>query len=400
MFNRGREERELAQVATQIEPYRNVVVAYEADQRLGAIDMDLLTKGRHVVTSNDRYQFSAAYLTLARNRSMLSDKVAESMTSPGQGNDDLKTAEFDYDTVTSFMLAGYQAATDGLEAADRIGAIKGYAATPQETGNLQAMLTGLGWPASTQISRRFVSGAIEGLRAIGVSTNARYLEMTKNTALQNNMKIRLKAHVDPLLASLEAKQKSIDLITHGLADAIKSEQVLKDVYKDVVSALEAADTVGLWLTAPKLLDASFTLAKPLDETRPEGKSFNPASLGGPAVRQTVPAPAPSPQPNVQGKSFDPSGLQPSTTPSRPAPKPAGKSFDPGSLAPQPPAQAPTVPPVQQAKTFDPNALKTPEKRSFDPSTLGRPAVEATSESEESEQQQPPRHKSFDPKDLL
>lgn len=364
--------------------------------------MDLLTKGRHVVTSNDRYQFSAAYLVMARNRSMLADKIAESMTNPAQGTDDFKTAGFDYDTITQFLLTGYQAATDGLESSDRISAVKGYQATPQETANLQTMLNGLGWPAPNQISRRFVAGAVEGLRAVVISTNAQYLAMNKNSALQNNMKLRLKAQLDPLLATIEAKQKSIDLITHGKINDVSSEQVLHNVYQDVVAATAAADLAGLWLTVPKILDGSFMLSQPLDETGPKGSKFNPAALGTPAVQHAMPTTPPQPTaPAGPRRPFNPSNLNtPPVTPAPQTPKPAGKPFDPANLAPSQPSPAvQSSANTQPKRSFDPNALKSPEKRSFDPSILGKPAVESSTEPENPEPPKP-KGKSFDPKDLL
>ncbi|HVX24441.1 MAG TPA: hypothetical protein VG992_03830 [Candidatus Saccharimonadales bacterium] len=379
MFNKGRDEREIAQVAQEIEPYRNIVVSYETDQRFQTMDVELITYGKHVITSNDRYQFSSAYLALARNRSLMTDNVADALTKPIAGQEDFKTDGFDYNSISTFLVNGYQAATDGLEAADRVSSVKGYKASSQETSALQSLLNDFKWPQPNQISSRFLAGSVNGLKAISVATHSQYATFNKSGYVPNNMKVRLRQRVDPLLATLEAKQKTIELMAKSHVETIKSEQALVDLYKDVMDAVAAADVLCVWLTVPKLLDSSFTLVKPLDESHPvESKQFDVGSLGGPAVKKAA-APAPA-------------------TPAAPAGP--HKSFDPGSLTA--PAKKAAPPSTNVGKSFDPNSLSTPkppEKHEFNPADLGKAAVAHTEQAIDPTKAQTNQAKTFSLDDL-
>jgi hypothetical protein len=373
---RDREERHIAQLSHEIAPYRNMATDLEAEDRLRATDSELVLAGRHLLTSNDRYQMTAAHLSLARNRTILTNAIADNYTTPSP---DFKGNNFNYESVSAFLVGNYRHIKSGIETADTIYGAVGFTANDEYIDQFNTLNSSLQWPAAENISRNFVAAGVSSVDTILAYTLHRYDEiMRPGSAVPNDFKFHLKRRVQPLVAEVDAKRRAIDRVTGGAASMITSQVMLTEVYEDVREAIRILDEITVWTTMPRLYESTFTLRDPIDETRPEQRRFDPETLGETATGTVAQRPMPS------GRPFSPDTLQTAEAP----PTVSARPFNPGILEPPHRTPAPARPfdpdglqqkPAPAARPFDPSALETPadrrKPRPFDPSAIERKSKE-------------------------
>ena len=373
MMFRDRGERQLAERLTQETGlYRSMATDLEAEDRLRAADGELLLAGRHLLTSNDRYQMTAAHLTLARNRTLLTNAITDNYT--GQAGPDFRGDAFNYDTLSTFLVSNYRDIKTGIETADLVSSSLGFQATDEYISQFNTLNGSLQWPAAETVSRHFVSGGVAAVDTIMAYTMHHYDGMLASSTVPNDFKFHLKRRVQPMFAEADAKRRAIDRVTGGAVSAVSDSPMLGEVYEDMREAIRILDEVSVWITMPRLYEPLFTLRDPLDELRPERRRFDPGVLGTPATEAVVSRPRPS------GKPFSAESLntQPAPTPPAVSPRP----FSPDVL--EPPHPAPAI--ARPSRPFDPSAINPPAQperrdtsRPFDPSTLDH---NPTPESEE------------------
>lgn len=330
MFNRG--EREKARLAAETAPYRRMAIDLEVENKLQAQDFDLAVAGRHLLTSNDRYQLSTAYLHEARDHYLLANSIAETLSADGS-----KESPQAIETATEFVKTAYRGAKGSLETAEQITARVGFQATPGDIQKLKRTPDTLRWPSKTDISAGFMTGMVAGLDNVWANANHDYEAIQASRLVPNDFKRRLKSLVEPLLRTIMTRHKAIERVTDGGLGVETPISVLQELYKDAQAIHGVLEQVTILITMPRIQDAAFALREPYDETRPEKKSFSPSALGTPAVQETV------------------------TRPQRPQ-----KPFSADTLG-TPPVQAP-----RSSRPFNPDALGSSGRKKpgeFDPSVL-------------------------------
>lgn len=352
MFNRGGREKE--RMAAETAPYRQMAVDLEVETKLQTQDFDLAVANRHLLTSNDRQQLSAAHLHTARHYYLVASAIAEAV-----GADSSKDTPRAIETTTGFVTSVYQSAKNCLETAEHITAQPGLQTEPTDIHNLSQVQKTVGWPSPDTISRSFVSGLITGLDRTWAYAYHHYETTVSSRSVPNDFKRRLQHLADPLLKTIDNKRMAIERVTLGGLTATTPEAVIREVYEDCQTIHITLEELTTLLTMPRIRDAAFTLREQYDETAPEKKSFDPSTLGTPAIQQTVA------QPQRPKKPFSPDTLG---SPALQTPPPVGKPFSTDSLT-SPAQTAPTA-----SRPFTPNILGTPEpaKRKpgeFDPSVL-------------------------------
>ncbi|HEU4913825.1 MAG TPA: hypothetical protein VFT16_00255 [Candidatus Saccharimonadales bacterium] len=360
MIFRGRDERFAEEIATELEPYQSIVIDYEAEERLRSLDMDVMMAGRHLLTSNDRYQVSAAHLSLARNQYLLANTITSELTRPANG--DYRPQGFDNHGVVDFLRQTYQSARQHLETADLVASRKGYQADEEHLAPLHS-LGARRWPLVRAVSSRFVQGAVEASDKIMGYVGSQQDAIQASSVLAPSHKRHLEGRMHPLLVDTAARRKSVEQVVNAGLLRSSPEAVMAEVYEDTTVAIGGLNRLSVWLTYPQAYDSSLRVRQPLEEARPGEHKFDPSILGPtpavPSPRRVAPWQAPRPfDPNVLG--------QPPTTPRPPAERP----FDPQVLVP-----APSVPPSRlEERPFDPSVLDCPKRneRPFDPSILDRP----------------------------
>jgi hypothetical protein len=283
MFNRG--EREKERMAAETAPYRQMAVDLEVETKLQSQGFDLAVADRHLLTSNDRQQLSAAYLHTARDRYLIAGSVASAVGSEAS-KDSTQTIE----ATTSFVTSMYQGAKNSLETAEQISAQQGFQAGPAEIQRLNKAQNAVEWPRPDSISVNFVGGLIAGLDQTWVHAYHHYEATMSSRSVPNDFKRRLQNLTDPLLRTIDNKRKAIERVALGGIVASTPEPVVREMYSDCQAVYTALAEFTTLLTMPRARDAAFTLREQYNEAAPEKKSFNPSSLGSPAVQRTVTPP--------------------------------------------------------------------------------------------------------------
>lgn len=321
----------MSAMADQLEPYRQMWATFETDDRIGSIDDELHLVDRHLINSNDRYQMTAAFLLLASNRFTLTQNIYDNMQSTQ--SEDVQGSQYSPVVVTDFLRRGYQTSKDSLEAADFVFGQIGYSVTASDQDQLQTMRSGLDWPDMSQVSLRFVNGCIRGVGEINADVRARYDAIRASVFMPNMFRRGLQRQIEPLFAEVTAKVRAIERVTGGLSLTPRSATLARELYEDARSALETLDEIALFVTMPKLRDSSYELARPLDELKPDERSFSPDVIARPVVQSHVQVVRPSgPQ-----RPFSADVLQ----------RPEGEAIQ----------QRPTPPPVQPQRPFNPDTLQ-------------------------------------------
>lgn len=377
-FFRDREPQSAGQLTTEIAPYLAMTIELEADQRLDTMALDLVMVGRDLLTSNDHYQATSAYLNLARNRAVVATEVYGQLSK--QSPQEIKKHYSGNDTVRDFLVQEFQTAQHNLEAADRISAEPSTAAAFTRSNELKRQLAQSRWPAYGALPPSFIHGAINGMNNLYGVVSSQVTKTLTSQTLPNNFRYKLQQQVEPLLAQVEGCRTSIDRVSSGLPTGLASESALNSAYERTREAVELLDTVALWVSMPRLFDETFTLRNPLDETRPPEKKFNASSLGLGATAMKAATP-PAPQPDRPQHAFDPSIFDAPTPPTAPqqSPQPTPKHFEVGDLdsPPTPPtSDKPEMPPKRSFNPDDLNASapqpkpQSQPKRQFNPDDLG------------------------------
>ncbi len=356
----NREEKQLATMAQQIEPFRHMEAGFEVDMALQSLDSELALHDRQLLTSNDRYQTGAVFLSLARNRFIMMEAVFRAMNMPAP--EEIRTPTFTIERVSGFLLRGYQEAQNGLEASDAVMSIAGFVLDKTYQDYIGTLNGTLEWLPDSEISGRFVYGANDGMNQIYTTVLDQLQRTLASPFLSNNFKLALKARAEKKLVQVENQQKAIKRLTGGVIITQKSALIAQEVYDDIKVAVGVLDEVGVLLNMPRLYDQSFALRDPYDENKQPERRFNPSTIAHGIVAKAAEV-----RKVPTGKPFNPAAL---TTPTPPPRRP----FNPGSLAPQPGEKHQETGP---ARHFDPNALKdTPKpaspqqpKRPFNPNVL-------------------------------
>ncbi len=388
------------EINRELEPYTNMAADAEVEQRLDAMQQDLELSNRNLLTSNDRYQASACYLSLARNKHILMATIAGRVTTE-DGNKELRSEPHKKQTIIQFMTQGFQSSRDSLEFVDEIEGQPGF---KFNDGHMQGIRTvaSLQWPPAEQMPKQAIIGIAEAADIITAHVATQFGELTKSNSVPNDFRMALRKQVDPLLAQVNAKAKAIERSTGGMLDRIDSAAILKGIYDDAKQAIIKLDEITVWATAPKLYDRRFELRNPLDEVNPNKKSFDASALGGPVVRQhthlyITPNPVPAAPPKPKARPFNAAALQAatpltppietrvtrpfnpsilSTPPTPKAPvsqKTAGRQFSLDSLAPKPPKASPPKPVRREFSNEDlgPAQPPKPARKTFDPEHLNK-----------------------------
>jgi hypothetical protein len=341
-------ERAAGQLAREVRVFRGMSIDYEATQRLDNMDNELTIASRHLLTSNDRCQFTAAHLLLAHNAYAVADTVATELSQPGalEGHRDV-------DPVMLDMLRDwYQTARAGLEKADLIHNTIGFKADSNELGvidQIATKLSAINVPTHPQRplfqNRAYVQATLTAVERIGDVISQRYRHATTSRLLDNVFRLQLEEQATPLLASITAQHNDIVRLNGGfLVDSKASPDVLQGTLHNAQTILTELNTLSLLLTVPRLIDDRFTLREPYDERRAQRKGFDASKFSGPAVSASVTRPAqPSPRP------FDPNNLPPAQDSQ--APKP----FDSSRFTQ--PAQKDETQNASNPRPFDPNRYK-------------------------------------------
>lgn len=351
MFKRG--ERERTRLKAETDPYRQMAVDLEVEDKLQAQGFELTIANRHLLTSNDRYQVSAAHYQDARNDFILAGTIASAVGEDAK--ESIKTIPF----TTEFVKTTYQKAKDKLETGDQIMAQVGFVATHTDLHSIITAENDFALPPFSEVSHNFIEGLLSGLEIIGGFNLHHYQATLADSSVPNNFKRQLQRLIDPLFAQASAKRKAIDRVGGQGVNVSTRPEVLREIYEDAQALRAIHKRIGTLLSMPRIHDESFELRESYDETQPEKRAFNPSVLGTPAVRETVVPPARPPKP------FSIESLGTTT-----APPPPKKPFNPDVLG------SPTLPepakPVSP-RPFNPDVLgKTPHippKREFDPSIL-------------------------------
>lgn len=358
MFNRN--ERERARMTEETAPYRQMAVDLEVENVMQTHSLELATANRHLLTSNDRYQLSAVHLHTARNRYILANSVAQSVSA------DSKEPTQSIALTTEFVKSAYKSSKDSFETAEQISAHVGFQAGIEDLNAVSASHDAIAWPNRTDVSYNFTLGLLSGVDVTGGYVLHHYESTLESKSVPNDFKRRLKTIADPLFASIDAKRKAIDRVGGSGLSAISPRETIAEVYEHAKAMMKSIDKISEVLAMPRIYDQAFSLKEPYDETRPERREFNPSALGTPAVRETVA------KPDRPAKPFSASILGSPNIPSPPI-SPPKKPFNPDVLG------RPAVPPEAQkpapSRPFDPTALggnsSAPPngKREFNPSIL-------------------------------
>jgi hypothetical protein len=348
MFDRFLGKKETDRLSQEIAPYRNMAIDNEVDQTLADHDLDLTGYNRHLLTSNDRFQLSTAYLALARSRAILMGSMYDKAVSL---REEVRTQEYDPEAVANYLITGFKSAKHGVEAADDIYAQMGYTADKADETVFMNYAGSIRWPGTETHSSLLAEGGIEALENILATVFVHYTSLTQNSLLPNDFRLHLQNKIKPILARVDASKKAIDRIFEGTAGVINSRAVMEDIYKEVQEAYEMLEEAEIWLCMPRLKDVSFTLREPLNENKPKQNKFDPSIIARPIVPQVITPPQPK------------------------------RPFTIESLTP---------PPAPVTGTNDQKGVKTPDlpKRSFDPSMLSANSSKST--------EPEPGHRGFDP----
>ena len=362
---RDREGRLLEKLSAEIGPYRAIASDLEAEDRLVKIDADLNLRDRHLLTSNDRYQMSAAYLALVRNRTILASTIADRYLNKDSGPD-LRREGFTFDPLSKFLVGAYTTAKDGIETADLVTATVGFSANDTAKRDLIRTGTTIDWPRAGEISRHFVAGGVAAVDTILAYTVYHFHLAMQSARLPNDFKFHLSSRVEPLLTRAENQRAAIDRVTGGeISTSLTSFELIAELYADIRDAVAALDEASLWITMPALYESTFVLREPLAEGQHGKRPFRPGSVLGKAATQTVVQPpqrrprSQSVTPPVSARPFDPATVnKPPAKPQRP--------FDPATVDP----------PTRPERPFDPSTVQPSDKkrqrrnpRPFDPSIL-------------------------------
>lgn len=360
---RDREERRVTQLTQEIAPYRGMATDLEAEDRLLSSESELTIAGRHLLTSNDRYQMTAAHLTLARNRTVLTNAIADVYTTPS--GPDFRGENFSHGTISTFLVSNYRDIKTGVETADIVSGTTGFTSTDEYIDQFNRLNSSLQWPAPDSISRHFVVAGVSAVDTVMAYTMHHYDAVFASSNVPNDFKFHLKRRLQPLIGEVDAKRRAIDRATNMAVGSINNTVILEEVYEDVRDAIRVLDEISVWITMPRLYEPLFTLRDPLDELRPERREFDPTNLGTAATETVVRRPLPS------GKPFNADALNQAAVQAPPAVEP--RPFDTGAL--NPPHQPPAV--AKPSRPFDPGALsqKPQESRPFDPGNITGKAPE-------------------------
>lgn len=300
---RDKGEREATRIQKDLQPYTAMTSEYEILERLHGADVELAVANKHLITSNDRYQFTVARLLVARTKAQIASAIANSVTEQDAftGIQDV-TAKAD--EISSYLKATFEACNDDIEEADRIASIKGFTATSDDKESL-LKAAHLSWPDATVFTPAFVQGSVRALDAVASNVLVEAATTVRAPLLPNNFKQRLSQQYNPLLAQVAAKQKAIERARLGKTNKTYTREMLLEMQRDVMSCIEVLTTTCLWISVPSMFDSYFDLKKPLDELRGPTKPFNPTSLGGTAVQPVIE----KPRPTLPHKPFEPEVLQ-------------------------------------------------------------------------------------------
>jgi hypothetical protein len=278
---------------------------------------------------------------------------------------DTKGPQFSYKALGGSLISGYQAVQTHLEAADRVSANLDFAADGDWAQHLQASAAWQSWLPGTHISGRYVRGAVQGLGSLHTHNALAVQQLMKNKDVSNMFKKKTEAGIQQHTVAVETVRRGLDRqLIGGTYSPDQPLAVAEQVLAQVNTAVLAMNGITLWISVPKLFDASLAPAEPLDETGRGKRSFNPKKAGiqtgTPATGR--PQPTGSAAPKASAKPFDPTAL------AHPAPAIPEKPFDPKAT------QAKKAAPKASAKPFDPTALSRPAPvadKPFDPTALAQ-----------------------------
>jgi hypothetical protein len=365
---RDRGDRYAQEIAAELDPYRISASDYEVDERLRALDTELLLADRHLLNSNDRYQMTAAHLVLARNQFVMANTITSALVEIG-GEEDRRGLGFNQEHMVGFLRAAFQASREHLVTADSVMGQRGYTA---EESHIRALhdSTATVWLAAHSVSSRFVGGSIEAVDNVANYVMTQYGALNGASNLVPGYKPYLDGKVSPLLTEVATRQKAIERIINSGSMRILGESVVAGIYSDAQVAMGALNRISLFLTFPQMFDSNFRVRRPLEEERPGERKFNPGVLGavpsGPQPKPVRPAILPRPF-NANVLPSAPSTEKDLQKPAPPVERPFDPSILGSSTAPQQP---------QEQRPFNPEVLKRRsskehKERPFDPSILDR-----------------------------
>jgi hypothetical protein len=366
------ESSRLADMQEMVQPFRTLAASFEVDRRLDDIQTTLLLADRTLQTSNDRLQYTSAYLTLARQQYVMTEALLESISKTD--GSDTKGPQFSYKALGGSLISGYQAVQTHLEAADRVSANLDFVADGDWAQHLQASAAWQSWLPGTHISGRYVRGAVQGLSGLHTHNALAVQQLMKNKDVSNMFKKKTEAGIQPHTVTVETVRRGLDRqLVGGSFNPDQPLVVAEQVLAQVNTAVLAMNGITLWISVPKLFDTSLAPAEPLDETGRGKRSFNPKKAGiqtgTPATGR--PQPTGPAAPKTSAKPFDPTALSrpaPVVAP-KPAARPSARPFDPNVSHPKE-----TATPKASDKPFDPTALSRPAPvadKPFDPTALAQ-----------------------------
>ncbi|MFO0882300.1 MAG: hypothetical protein U0491_02520 [Candidatus Saccharimonadales bacterium] len=124
---RDKGEREATRIQKDLQPYTAMTSEYEILERLHGADVELAVANKHLITSNDRYQFTVARLLVARTKAQrfaIANSVTEQDAFTG-----IQDVTAKADEISSYLKATFEACNDDIEAVYfRIASISGFTA--------------------------------------------------------------------------------------------------------------------------------------------------------------------------------------------------------------------------------------------------------------------------------
>lgn len=314
------------QMAADLQPFRVMNADNEVNVAMSDIDADLAIQGRHLLSSNERYQVGAAHLIVARNRYLLAEAITDSMLS---ADPHIRTDSVNMAAMTEFLTGMYRSVAEGLENADDILGVPGYKSSVTDKALIAKIAPHITWPAADMISGAFLDGTVRGISNITANV-ADVLETAQTTnELNGNYKARLGTRVQPFLTKVDTARRAIERLAPTGVKTITNRSLMAEIYGDAQEALIALDTLGIWSTCPRLFDRSLQVQNPISEVQSGERSFDVSVLGGSAAARTVARPE-----HHDDRPFDPSVLDSGgtgTAPPAPGSQQGARPFDPDVL---------------------------------------------------------------------
>lgn len=357
------------------------VIDYEVDQILLGFDSELLMHDRHITTSNDRYQVSAANLAVARTHYIVADAIAKTMTDPNASGD-YRSTNFSQDEVVDFIRSGYGSAATYMDVAKTVSSQLGYRAGYPDQESLRHA-EAIHWLSADRVSRKFIEGAImAGDKMLWIVGNQQ--ESLRNSRFVSGaVKKAILTQVDMLQREALLHHAAIQRTVNTGSFAKYPERFMEETYNDAQSLIAGMQAASVHMLYPTLRDPGLALRQPLVEGRPNRNAFDPRVLGTASVTPQVVIKPPTEQRRQPKRPFDARALGQETTGQQEPHE--RRPFDPAALFGQgQPDQAAEV------------EHETGPRKPFDPTQIYGSEAEQTERQDPSSQNDAEHRRPFDP----